>query len=280
LKRTNKSGNESEAVGKKKKNKKRKILVLLIIFFLIGMCVFLYPVFTRFFISNNTEKNVDDFNSEIDRIISEAVENGEIDNNKSETEKPYLKLLETEEPPEHQPYLDNLYQYMRNRNLELFETRQSELNGVYSYQYPEIAIKYYGIKTPSIGTLEIDKLNLNLSIFLGANDANLASGSGHLTNTSYYLGGKNTNCVIAVHRGLGGADFLRYVNRLENGDIVRVRNFWYTLEYKVTDVKITEPDDVDSIHIQSGRDMLALYTCHPYGINTQRYIVYCERVTE
>lgn len=273
---------EEKKKHKKKKNKKRKAIVILIIFFFLGMCVFLYPVFTRIFINNNADKNVNEFETEIDRIISEAIENGEMDDDTDagDEKQPYLKVLETEEPPEHQPYLDNLYQMMRNRNKELYETGQSELNGVYSYQYPEIALKYYGINTPSVGTIEIDKLDLNLSIFLGANDANLSSGSGHLTNTSYYLGGKNTNCVIAVHRGLGGADFLRYVNKLQNGDIVRVRNFWYTLEYKVCGVKITEPDDVAAIHIQPDRDMLTLYTCHPYGINTQRYIVYCERVAE
>jgi sortase A len=87
----------------------------------------------------------------------------------------------------------------------------------------------------------------------------------------------NTNCVIAVHRGLGGSDFLRYVEKLETGDIVRVENFWYTLEYKVVRVKIIEPDEVKPILIQQGKDMLTLYTCHPYGVNSQRYLVYCER---
>lgn len=270
--------------GKKKRNKKRRALVILLIFFFAGLLVFLYPVFTKYFISHNANKEVDEFKDEMERIISEAVDNGELDGSDADKGEepllPYMKVLKTAELPEHQPYMDNLYQYMRRRNRELFETSQAELNGVESYQYPEFTLKYYGVKTDAIGTLEIDRLNLNLSVYLGANDVNLAIGSGHLTNTSYYIGGENTSCVIAVHRGLGGADFLRHVEKLEKGDIVRVRNFWYTLEYKVTDVKITEPDDVDSIHIQSGRDMLALYTCHPYGVNTQRYIVYCERVTE
>ncbi len=227
---------------------------------------------------------VDEFRNELDRIISEAIENGELNEEDFKQDgnikAPYNVVLKAEEPPEHMPYMDNLYQYMRRRNKELFDTSQTELNGIESYQYPEFMLKYYGVKTDAIGTLQIDKLNLDLSIYLGANDVNLAIGSGHLTNTSYYLGGKNTNCVIAVHRGLGGADFLRYVENLENGDIVRVQNFWYTLEYKVAGVKITEPDDVASIHIQPDKDMLTLYTCHPYGINSKRYIVYCERVLE
>lgn len=268
----------------KKKNKKRRAVIFLIIFFLLGLLVFLYPVFTKYFINRNAGKEVNEFRDEMDRIISEAIENGELDGSDigagSSYEPPYMKLMNEEEPPEHQPYMDNLYQFMRQRNRELFDTSQTELNGVESYQFPEFTLKYYGVKTDAIGTLEIDKLGLDLSVYLGANDVNLAIGSGHLTNTSYYLGGKNTNCVIAVHRGLGGADFLRYVTKLENGDIVRIRNFWYTLEYKVTGVKITEPDDVKSVYIQSDKDILTLYTCHPYGINTQRYIVYCERVTE
>jgi len=284
LKKTEKAENaEKKEKPKKKKNKKRRAIIILVIFFLLGMCVFLYPVFTKFFINHNADKEVNGFRNEMDRIISEAIGNGELDEEalgKDGAEPPYMKVLKSEEPPEHQPYMDNLYQFMRQRNRELFDTSQTELNGVESYQFPEFTLKYYGVKTDAIGTLEIDKLGLDLSVYLGANDVNLAIGSGHLTNTSYYLGGKNTNCVIAVHRGLGGADFLRYVTKLENGDIVRIRNFWYTLEYKVTGVKITEPDDVKSVYIQSDKDILTLYTCHPYGINTQRYIVYCERVTE
>lgn len=269
---------------KYKKKKKRRILIaLLLLIFLIGLGFFLYPYVSRMIIRKKVSDNIEVFEEERDKFIEEAIESGKLPNadkmpvDDEGKPAPYKMVLTTPEPDEEQPYLDKLYQYMRGRNKTLFETNQKSLNSSTSYMYPEINLKDYGIKSNSVGTLEIEKLNLKLSIFLGANDDTMMAGCGHLTNTSYPIGGINTNCVIAVHRGLGGSDFLRYVEKLEPGDIVRIENFWYTLEYEVKKAMIIEPDDVKPILIQNGKDMLTLYTCHPYGVNSQRYIVYCER---
>ena len=266
-----------------KKKKRRILIILLILLFLAGFIVFMYPFISKVMIRRKVKDNIQSFEEERDRFIEEAINDGKLPSGGSIPKDdegrpaPYLRILDTSEPEEEQAYLDKLYQYMKKRNRELFETGQKSLNSSNSYQFPEIDLKVYGISTDSVGTLEIDRLGLKLSVFLGANDANMTAGCGHLTNTSYPIGGANTNCVIAVHRGLGGSDFLRYVEKLETGDIIRVQNFWYTLEYKVVRVKIIEPNEVRPILIQNGKDMLTLYTCHPYGVNSQRYLVYCER---
>lgn len=272
---------------KNKKKKRRRILILLLLLlFLAGLGIFLYPIISKVVINKKVEDNIKVFEDERDRFIEEAINDGKLpsaDNMPVDDDgkpAPYKMIMSDPEPKEEQPYLDKLYQYMLRRNKELFDTNQRSLNSSASYMQPEINLKDYGINSGSIGTLEIDKLGLKLSIFLGANDDNMVAGCGHLTNTSYPIGGKNTNCVIAVHRGLGGSDFLRYVEKLQTGDIVRIENFWYTLEYKVVSYRIIEPDEVKPIFIQNGKDMLTLYTCHPYGINSQRYLVYCERITK
>lgn len=275
---------------KKEKNRKKKrrriLLLLLLLIFLIGLGIFVYPFVSRMIISQKAKDNVRAFEEERDKFIEEAINDGKLPSvdkmpvDENGKPAPYKIVMSDTEPQEEQPYLDKLYQYMLRRNKELFETNQKSLNSSSSYMYPEINLKDYGITSQSIGTLEIGRLNLKLSIFLGANDDNMMAGCGHLTNTSYPIGGTNTNCVIAVHRGLGGSDFLRYVEKLEAGDIVRIENFWYTLEYKVTQIRIIAPDDVKPILIQDGKDMLTLYTCHPYGVNSQRYLVYCERITK
>ena len=275
---------------KKEKNRKKKrrriLLLLLLLIFLIGLGIFVYPFVSRMIISQKAKDNVRAFEEERDKFIEEAINDGKLPSvdkmpvDENGKPAPYKIVMSDTEPQEEQPYLDKLYQYMLRRNKELFETNQKSLNSSSSYMYPEINLKDYGITSQSIGTLEIGRLNLKLSIFLGANDDNMMAGCGHLTNTSYPIGGTNTNCVIAVHRGLGGSDFLRYVEKLEAGDIVRIENFWYTLEYKVTQIRIIAPDDVKPILIQNGKDMLTLYTCHPYGVNSQRYLVYCERITK
>ena len=114
--------------------------------------------------------------------------------------------------------------------------------------------------------------------YLGASDAHLAAGAAVLGNTSAPIGGDNTNCVIAGHRGWRGADYFRHIDRLQVGDTVKLTNLWETLTYTVADIRIMQPHEVDKIKIQQGRDLLTLLTCHPYASGgRQRFVVYCER---
>ena len=107
----------------------------------------------------------------------------------------------------------------------------------------------------------------------------LAAGAAVLGNTSAPIGGDNTNCVIAGHRGWKGADYFRHIDRLAVGDSVTLTNLWETLTYTVADIQIIQPHEVDKIKIQQGRDLLTLLTCHPYASGgRQRYVVYCEKL--
>ena len=119
--------------------------------------------------------------------------------------------------------------------------------------------------------------DLNMPIFLGASYNNMASGAAQLGQTSMPIGGKNTNCVIAGHRGWNGSRYFVDIELMERGDMVYIDNLWGTLLYKVTDIKIIEPSDINSILIQKNKDMVTLITCHPYLENNYRYAVFAER---
>ncbi len=69
----------------------------------------------------------------------------------------------------------------------------------------------------------------------------------------------------------------RNLDKLEIGDIVYIQNFKEELKYEVSEIKIIDPDDIDELLIQDNKDMISLVTCHPYRINTKRYVVYCYR---
>ena len=86
--------------------------------------------------------------------------------------------------------------------------------------------------------------------------------------------------VIAAHNGWYGKILFRHLNQLQLGDEVQITNFWETLTYEVIDVEIIKPDDISKVLIQEGEDLLTLMTCHPYGKNTERYLVYAKRVSE
>lgn len=63
----------------------------------------------------------------------------------------------------------------------------------------------------------------------------------------------------------------------KKGDLFEIDVQGERLYYKVTDIRVTEPDDVKPLVIEKGRDLVTLYTCTPYGVNTQRLLVTGER---
>ena len=139
-------------------------------------------------------------------------------------------------------------------------------------------MKDYGLEDEVFGVISIPAMDLNMPILLGATEKKLAEGAAHLSQTSLPIGGNNTNCVIAGHRGYNGASYFRYIEKLRIGDCVSITNLWETLEYRVVQIKIIYPNEVEEILIQEDRDLLTLLTCHPYASGgKQRYLVICER---
>ncbi|RHS21969.1 sortase [Clostridium sp. AF12-19] len=45
-------------------------------------------------------------------------------------------------------------------------------------------------------------------------------------------------------------------------------------------ILVTLPEETEELYIQNGKDLVTLYTCTPYGINTHRLLVRGYRVTE
>lgn len=70
----------------------------------------------------------------------------------------------------------------------------------------------------------------------------------------------------------------RDIELLEVGDTLTITTRWDTLTYRVFETRAIAPDDVGALAVREGRDLVTLFTCHPYGQHTQRYLVYCERV--
>lgn len=49
------------------------------------------------------------------------------------------------------------------------------------------------------------------------------------------------------------------------------------MKYKVYQTKVVLPYEINDLEIIEGKDLLTLVTCTPYGINTHRLLVQCER---
>ena len=223
----------------------RKIaLVLVVLLAVAGICVMLWPVFTRHKLQADTDAAVQSF-------------------------------LEERKPEQQYP---ELLAALQEYNRQLYAEKQSSLVDLEACEESAADLIAYGIEDEIIGVLEIPAMELTMPVYLGASDAHLAAGAAVLGNTSAPIGGDNTNCVIAGHRGWRGADYFRHIDHLQVGDTVKLTNLWETLTYTVADIRIMQPHEVDKIKIQQGRDLLTLLTCHPYASGgRQRYVVYCER---
>ena len=174
-----------------------------------------------------------------------------------------------------------LYQAMQEYNRSIYLDKQTGLTADGIYAEPSFNLSDYGVETNAIAVLDIPALELSMPVYLGANDENMAAGAAHMSNTSLPVGGNNTNCVIAGHRGYSGADYFRHLDTLKEGDSVQLVTLWNTLNYIVSEIRIIEPYDVEQILIQEGRELLTLLTCHPYASGGRyRYLVICERSTE
>ena len=248
----------------------RKIVILImLLIFAAGLGIMLYP---------SLQGAITDH-----RIIQEAHEFLEkLETIPTKPEAEATEPTEPTEPTETEPVLyPELLNPMQSYNQQIWEEKQAGLCDPWSYEQPSFTLGDYGLEDEVFGVITIPRLQLEMPIYLGATYKHMADGAAHLSQTSLPIGGENTNCVIAGHRGWGGASYFRYITELEAGDEVIITNLWGELRYTVVETKIIDPNDVEEILIQQDRELLTLLTCHPYASGGKyRYVVYCERNQE
>ena len=170
---------------------------------------------------------------------------------------------------------DLLYQKAVRYNRKIFKEKQAGLKDVFSYRSAPIILKN---EKNTFGYIKIPKMKQKLPLYLGATMENMRKGAAIMGQTSLPLGQKDSNCVIAAHRGYQGIPYFRDIEQLKTGDRVIIKNPWEKLTYRVEEIKIIQPNDSDQIKIRKGKEMVTLLTCHPYRSHGKyRYVVYCIR---
>ena len=130
----------------------------------------------------------------------------------------------------------------------------------------------------ALGYITIPKIDVNLPIYEGTGYDVLAYGIGHLSETSYPLGGESTHCALSGHRGVAEAELFTNLDKLELGDRFYLHVLDEVLAYQVDQVLVVEPDQVEALEIIEGEDLCTLVTCTPIGINSHRLLVRGTRV--
>ena len=252
--------------------KLRKVIIaVMILIFLVGLAVLLYPKIYGAFVDLEIQQTAGDF---LDRQHTRPTRPDTSDS--SDNTDP-----ESSDPTPSRRVYPLLWADMVAYNEEIYRNGQEGLSCEYSYEKPSFDLTEYGLPDEIFGVIRIPELSLEMPVYLGATNKHMAAGAAHLSQTSLPIGGQNTNTVIAGHRGYGGASYFRYINELEPGDKVYLTNIWETMTYEVVETKIIMPNEVEQIHIQEGRELLTLLTCHPYASGgKQRLLVICERVYE
>lgn len=129
-----------------------------------------------------------------------------------------------------------------------------------------------------MGRLKIPSIDLDLPIYHGTSDETLERGLGHLEGTSLPVGGIGTRTVITGHRGLANALMFTNLDKVKQGDTFTFEILDQVLTYRVNDIRVVEPDQTESLHVDPNKDLATLVTCTPLGVNSHRILLTGERV--
>lgn len=178
-------------------------------------------------------------------------------------------------------HLENMRQDVLNYNDMLFQSAGAVVNEMDQSLLSDENYNHLLNQSSSgvMGSLKIPKINVDMPIYHGTSDEVLSNGAGHQQGTSLPMGGENTHCVLSGHRGLPGSRLFTRLDELKKEDLFFLRVLGETLAYKVSEIKVIEPEDVEILNIHAGKDLCSLITCTPYGLNTHRLVVTGERVS-
>lgn len=201
----------------------------------------------------------------------------------------YQELKKEDTVPENQPETQTLlpeepqdafYQAAKAYNESLLRDGQETMSSRADVEQFALSALDYGAAENIIGTIQIPRMEIELGLYLGANAENMAKGAAIFGMTSLPLGRESENVAIAGHRGWQGTPMFREIQKLQMDDPIYLTTPWQTLVYRVCEIRIVSPEDSSWCKIQQGESLITLMTCHPYGQNYQRYIVFARLCQE
>ena len=223
--------------------KPRLVTVLVVLLFLVGAGVMLYPTMSDLYVRRQLQKEPTQYNQ---------VTQGE--------EADYSELWAAAED-----YNRRLAE--KENQFAVSEEEMKELSGLLN-----------PLGTGMMGHIDIDKISVHLPVYQGTEEAALQAGAGWWIGTSMPTGGEGTHCVLTAHTGLVRAKMFTDLDQMEEGDTFSLTVLDRVLTYEVDQILITEPEEIEPLLIVDGEDYCTLYTCYPYGVNTERLLVRGHRI--
>ena len=207
----------------------------------LGILIISYPMVSRMYYYNVSQKNIDEFKEGVKKITSEEILQ-RISLAKSYNDS--LSNINVEDP-----YMRKKHEEGKNEYARMLEVQEK------------------------IGYIQIPSLDLSLPIYAGTSESVLQKGVGHMEGTSLPIGGESTHCILTAHTGLNTARMFTDIDKLKKGDIFLIENIKETLAYKVDGIQVIEPTDFSQLVIVPKEDYVTLLTCTPYMVNSHRLLV-------
>lgn len=224
---------------------KRKIIFGSIFF--IGLGIFLYPTLSNWLATRTHYSEVSSYDATVKALEKEEIERRE------KVAKEYNKKVQNSTQTFSDPF------------------NQEKSNQTKSY----VDVLNLG---DVMGYVEVSKIDVKLPIYQGTSEKVLSRGVGHLDESSLPVGGESTHTVLTGHRGLPSAIMFTHLDKIEKDDMFYIHSLDKILAYKVDQVKVVLPDEIEDLVVIPGQDYATLITCTPYGINTHRLLVRGHRV--
>lgn len=222
---------------------KRKVAITIAIFvFVLALCVTVYPLISNYYQAGQQ--------SEVYSEYTETVSSTAVSEIEAEREK------------------------AKQYNKSIVPVTDTEVKTDLAAYNSLLNISGNGI----MGYVNIEKLNVHLPIHHTADAKVLESGVGHLEFTSLPVGGESTHSVLTAHSGMASQRLFSDLDILEKGDTFYLEVLGEKLYYEVRKISTVLPYEIDNLKIETGKDLVSLVTCTPFGVNTHRLIVTAERI--
>ncbi|MHC5248886.1 class C sortase [Enterococcus sp. LJL90] len=130
----------------------------------------------------------------------------------------------------------------------------------------------------TIGAIYIPAINVSLPLFDETNEALLEKGATHLQGTSFPVGGNNTHAVITGHTGIPEKMLFTDLDKLNKEDKFYIDVLGERFAYQIFEIQVVLPEEIESLAIREGAEIVTLLTCTPYSINSHRLLVTGKRI--
>lgn len=130
------------------------------------------------------------------------------------------------------------------------------------------------------GYLSVPKLGIEYPIHEDSSKKTLNAGVGIIVNLDRPGDGTGSLTAIPGHRGWWGTPMFLNLPQMQVGDVFTVTWRGEKLYYRVYENKIFLANELDKVQRFKNEERLILVTCHPYGKNTHRFLVYADRITD